>query len=79
MATQKNPKENSSKKQQPFNLSYYTGIAAKMIGIIVVGSLAGHYLDVYLVKYELPICTLVLSILSVFVAMYVIIKEFSAK
>lgn len=77
MASQKSPKESSSKKQSQFNLGYYTGIAGKMIGIIMAGVLAGHYLDVY-VKYKIPIFTLVLSILSVFVAMYVIIKEFSA-
>jgi F0F1-type ATP synthase assembly protein I len=70
-------KENSSKKQRPFNLSYYTGIAAKMIGIIVAGTLAGHYLDKY-IAYKIPVFTLVLSILSVFIAMYVVIREFSA-
>lgn len=76
MASQKNLKENSSKKQSQFNLGYYTGIASKMIGIIIAGVIVGHYLDVY-IQYKIPIFTLLLSVLAVFVAMYVIIKEFS--
>ena len=77
MDSQKNLKENLSKKRQPFNPGRYTGIAFKMLGIIAAGVLIGHFLDSY-VKYRIPICTLAFSIAGVFLSMYVIIKEFSA-
>ena len=78
MATQKNQKENLSKKPQPFNIGRFTGIAFKMIGIVVVCALFGYYADMY-VKYKIPVFTLIFSIAGVFLSMYVIIKEFSAK
>ncbi len=77
MVTQKNQKENSSKKQQPFSIGRYTGIASKMLGIVIAGALIGHFFDTY-VKYKIPICTLVFSVIGVFLSMYVIIKEFSS-
>ena len=74
---QKNQKENSSKKRQPFNTGRYTGIAFKMLGIVIAGALIGHFLDAY-IQYKLPIYTLVFSIVGVYLSMYVIIKEFAA-
>ena len=76
MSIQKNQNENLPKKPPPFNLGRYTGIAFKMIGIIAVGALIGHFLDGY-VNYRIPVCTLTFSISAVFLSMYVIIKEFS--
>jgi hypothetical protein len=49
-----------------------------MIAIIVVGTLGGKYLDEYL-QWKFPIFTLVGSILSVFGALYITLKEFLKK
>ncbi len=56
----------------------YTNIAARMISIILVGVFGGLKLDEYL-GFESPVFVLILSILAVFMAMYVIIREVSKK
>ena len=56
----------------------YSNIAIRMIIIILVGVYAGIKLDEFF-ELETAVFTLVLSLLSVFMAMYVIIKEISNK
>ena len=56
----------------------YSNIAIRMIVIILVGVYAGIKLDEYF-QLNTAIFTLILSLLSVVVAMYVIIKEITTK
>ncbi|CAN5326189.1 hypothetical protein BH10BAC1_BH10BAC1_10810 [soil metagenome] len=56
------------------NYAKYSGMAIQMIAIIVGGVFAGVYLDKWL-ALKFPIFTLVLTLLSVFLAMYYFIKD----
>ena len=56
----------------------YTNVAFRMIVIILAGVYGGKKLDEFLGN-EISIFTLIFSILSVVAAMYIIIKEISAK
>lgn len=49
-------------------------MAVQMAAIIVGGVLGGIYLDKWL-AFEFPLFTLVLTLLSVFLAMYYFIKD----
>jgi F0F1-type ATP synthase assembly protein I len=69
--------ENSNKKRKPLNdYARYSGIAVKMLSIILVGVLSGIKLDAWL-KFKIPVFTLVLTLIAVGLAMYVIIKDVS--
>jgi F0F1-type ATP synthase assembly protein I len=57
------------------NYAKYSGIAFEMLGIIFLGTLAGYKLDEH-TAMEFPIFTLCLSLLSVFAALYVVLKDF---
>jgi F0F1-type ATP synthase assembly protein I len=46
--------------------------------IILLGALAGKYLDRYF-KLQTPVFTLVLSLVSVFAALYISLKDFLFK
>jgi hypothetical protein len=52
----------------------YSSLAFQMGFIIVLGTFGGHYLDVW-IAWEFPVFTVVLSILSVFLAIYFAIKD----
>ena len=70
-------KENNKlnkKKNQLYYYSKYSSIAFQMIAIILVGVFGGIKLD-ELVSWEFPVFTLVLTILSVFLSMYYVIKD----
>ena len=74
--------QESSKKKSPKNLnkgvnSYarYTGLAFQMLGIILVTVWGGTKLD-KLTGWHTPVFTIVLSLLGVFAAIYVAIKDF---
>jgi ATP synthase protein I len=72
----KKPLEQSnSKKKQPNEYARWSGIAFQMIGIVVAGVWAGIWLDN---RFELrfPVFKLILSFLSVVLAMYSVIREF---
>jgi len=49
-----------------------------MIVIIVAGTFGGKYLDDYL-SWKFPVFTLIGVLLSLFIAMYVTVKEFLKK
>ena len=53
----------------------YSSIALQMVVIILVGVLGGIKLD-QIVKLEFPLFTLILSMLSVALAIYYSIKDF---
>jgi ATP synthase protein I len=75
----KRPPEQSNSKKKPLNdYARWTGIAFQMIGIVVAGVWAGIWLDNKL-ELRFPIFKLVLSLLSVVLAMYSVIREFLNK
>jgi len=68
-------------KQKPrYNASLkYTGMAFQMGAIITLGVFGGRKLDVWLGLEKVPIFTLVLSLASVAIAIYLAIKDFLKK
>jgi hypothetical protein len=73
---QKNP--NSPKKQPDNSYMQYSGMAIQMVVIILAGVWAGKQLDKWL-AFKFPIFTLILSLLSVFGAVYYVVKDFLKK
>lgn len=75
---QKNP---SSPKKRPDNNSYvqYSGMAIQMVVIILAGVWGGKQLDKWLEFKKFPVFTLILSLLSVFGAVYYVVKDFLKK
>lgn len=57
------------------NFAKYSAIAFQMIGIILITTWGGVKLD-KLTGFKTPIFTIILSLLGVFVAIYVAIKDF---
>lgn len=72
----KQDKKPQQKSEQRNSALKYTGIATKMAAIIVVGSFGGVELDKRFSK-EFPLYTLILTIFSVALAMFVVIKDIS--
>ncbi len=56
----------------------YTNIAFKMIGIVLVGTFLGFWLDKKL-ALQFPIFTILFILLSIAGAMYSVMKEFLKK
>ncbi len=67
-------KQKNSKKKPLPNYAKYSGIAFQMIAIILAGVFGGIKLDEIL-NFNFPIFTVVLSIVSVALAMYYVIKD----
>lgn len=67
-------KNNDDKKSTVFYFARYSGLAFEMLGIIALGTWGGFKLDEHF-SGEFPIWTLVLSLLSVFVALYLVLKD----
>ena len=65
-------------KNQAFNYAYYSGLGFQMIAVVMLGVFGGIKLDKYL-ALKFPIFTLVFSLLSVFIAMYLMLKDFINK
>lgn len=72
-----NPQHRKNKKSLN-NYSKYSGIAIQMGIIILAGTWGGIKLDEKL-KLNFPIFTVILSFLSVILAMYLMLKEFIGK
>jgi len=53
----------------------YMNIGFKMLAIILIGVFAGYKIDIWLVSVKFPIAIVVLSLLSVILAIYVVIRE----
>ena len=62
------------KKPQPTSYAKYSGMAIQMIVIILAGVFAGRKLDQVLAT-KFPVFTLILTLLSVCLAMYYFIKD----
>ena len=66
------------KKKQLSDFARYSNIGFQMLAIILAGVFGGLYLDKWL-ELEFHIFTPVLSILSIFIALYHAIKDFLKK
>ena len=63
----------SKKKNQRNTYIKYSSLASKMLVIILAGTFFGDYLDL---KYNTtPIYTIVLSLFSIFFALYYVLKN----
>ncbi len=60
------------------NYMKYSSMGIQMLVTIFLGVFGGRYLDKYF-EFKTPIFTLVLSLLSVVVAIYMAIKDFLKK
>jgi F0F1-type ATP synthase assembly protein I len=78
MEEQQSQKKSNQKKQGNKGLndfSRYSGIAFQMIFIILVTTWGGRKLD-KISGFEKPVFTIILSLLGVFAAIYIAIKDF---
>ena len=71
------PKKNKDKNTLK-SYAKYSGIAFQMGAIIFLGTWGGYKLDNYF-NFENHILTLILSMVSVFLAIYTVIKDFIKK
>jgi F0F1-type ATP synthase assembly protein I len=71
-------RENKADGSRLRDIAKYTGLAFQMGLIILLGALAGKYLDRYF-ELQTPVFTLVLSLVSVFAALYISLKDFLFK
>jgi ATP synthase protein I len=63
--------------QKPLNdYAKYSGLAMQMAAIIGGGCYGGYKLDEYVGNKETPIYTIVFSLVSIALAMYVVLKDF---
>ena len=69
----KNPKSPVNKGIRDF--ARYSGLAFQMIGIILITTWGGVKLD-KLAGSHVPVFTIVLSLLGVFAAIYIAVKDF---
>ncbi len=69
MPTDRKPQNNQLKKW-----ARYSGMAIEMMIIIAVGTFAGHQIDAHR-GADFPLWTLLLSLASVFAALYLIIRN----
>lgn len=56
----------------------YSSIAVQMIVIILAGTFLGIKLDEYL-QTKFPVCSLICILLSIFLALYTVLKDFFRK
>lgn len=67
--------EDQKQKQKQFNAyAKYSGLAIQMMAIIAAGTYGGFRLDKYL-GWKIPVCTIVLSLSSVAVAIWYAVKD----
>jgi ATP synthase protein I len=69
---------NNQKKNYLNNYSKYTGIAFQMLAIILLGVFGGYKLDQWM-KLSFPVFTVLLSLSSVVVAIYTVVKDLLKK
>jgi hypothetical protein len=72
------PKPPSPKKRLN-NTAKYLSMGTTMALMIVAGTFGGRWLDTHLRLMEFPLFTLVLSLVSVFGAMWYFIRDFLKK
>lgn len=67
-------KKNNKKKKYLNNYAKYSSIAFQMLAIILLGVWGGIKLDEW-IKFEFPVFTVVLSMVSVVLAIYYVVKD----
>lgn len=67
--------KNQSPQKQPNTYLKYTNMAIQMAAIIGIGSWGGYKLDAYFAN-KTPVFTIVLSLVAIFAAMYITLKDF---
>ena len=72
------PQKTPKKKKPDYSYMRYASMGTQILVIIGLGVFGGYYLDKYL-QLKIPVFTLVLSLLSVAVAIYLSIKDFLKK
>jgi len=75
---EKKPIQKKLEKKSPNSVIKYSGIGFQMIAVMLIGVFGGIQLDKLFSFSTFPIFTVVLTILSVFIAIYLIIREFLA-
>ncbi len=79
MQSKKNLKKSKKNKddlnESLRNYARYSGLAFQMAGIIFLGTWGGYKLDAFF-HFENHILTLILSVLSVIIAIYSAVKDF---
>jgi len=71
-------KTNNQEKKQLNNYAKYSSIAFQMLVIILIGVFGGVQLDAWL-KLNFPVFTVILSLLSVSLAIYTVVKDLLKK
>ncbi len=71
-------KTNKQKKKHLNNYGKYSSIAFQMLAIILIGVFGGVKLDEWL-ELKFPVFTVTLSLLSVSLAIYTVIKDLLKK
>ena len=71
-------KTKNQKKKHLNNYAKYSGIAFQMLAIILIGVFGGVKLDEWL-ELKFPVFTVILSLLSVSLAIYTVVKDLLKK
>lgn len=69
----RNPKKLENKGLGDF--ARYSGMAFQMVAVILLATLGGRELD-KLAHFSRPVFTIVLSLIGVFAAIYIVVKDF---
>lgn len=72
-----NPSVRKTKKSLN-NYAHYSGIVFQMIAIMLAGTFGGIKLDT-IIHWQFPVFTVGLSLFSVLIAMYLVLKDFLYK
>lgn len=72
------PEKNIEPRKPLNDYARYSGMAVQMIAIILIGVWGGIKLDAYLFL-QFPVFTLVLTLLSVFLSMFFVMRDFLKK
>ena len=76
---EKEPNKSQSQPKERLKFYFkYSGMAFQMIAIILLGVFGGKKLDEYM-ELKFPVFTLVLTLVSVFLAIYFVIKDLMKK
>lgn len=71
-------KPSGKKKKALDTYAKYSSIAFQMLAIILIGVFGGRELDKW-IHWQFPVFTMLLSVLSVILAIYTVIREFFRK
>lgn len=69
------PNPNNQNQKQRNAYAKYSGLGIQMVVIIGGGCYAGYKLDEHYKNTETPIFTIILSLLSIGLALYVVLKD----